>query len=432
MSPEPASRRARGAHQQAVAVRATVQPGRVQELRDVLAAMDTAAPGTPTIPFAEFDEVHFARLLVLDDEVDPEGRPIPASLMYMSEIDAPLGAHLDHLADRGGAALDRGFGLCEGYPARPDAAARRHYIEARLLPAQATYVNTVGRTAGQIRQEERLRDAIEVFLDGAQDLPSDPVAVRAQIQAFVRSRPELAWALRSARPPALAWRVKEALHLLAVVIVLTVLTPIILLVLPAYALLLRLHEIREPAPHLRPDPEHVRRLAAREDRAAHSPFSAVGYVKPGPFRRLTVRLVLWLLHTGSRHVFTRANLSGIKTIHFARWLVLDDWRRVIFTSNYDGSLESYMNDFIDKVWYGLNASFSNGVGYPKTRFLLFAGSRQEQQFKDYLRRHQIDTQVWYSAYDRLSALNVENNALIRSGLSGTLSRADARAWLARL
>jgi hypothetical protein len=145
-----------------------------------------------------------------------------------------------------------------------------------------------------------------------------------------------------------------------------------------------------------------------------------------------VRLVLWLLNTGSRHVFTRANLSGIKTIHFARWLVLDDWHRVIFTSNYDGSLESYMNDFIDKVAYGLNASFSNGIGYPKTRFLLFDGARREQEFKDFLRRHQIDTQVWYSAYDRLSALNVDNNAYIRSGLFGTMSRADAQAWLARL
>lgn len=131
-------------------------------------------------------------------------------------------------------------------------------------------------------------------------------------------------------------------------------------------------------------------------------------------------------------MFVRSNLAGIKTIHFARWTVLDGWRRAIFTSNYDGSLESYMDDFIDKVAFGLNASFSNGVGYPRTRFLFFGGAKHEDEFKQWLRRRQIPTQVWYSAYDRLSARNIENNALIHSGLVGTLTDREAKAWLRRL
>jgi hypothetical protein len=142
--------------------------------------------------------------------------------------------------------------------------------------------------------------------------------------------------------------------------------------------------------------------------------------------------VLWLIDYGSRHVFTRNDLAGVKTIHFARWLVLDDWSRAIFTSYYDGSLESYMDDFIDKVAFGLNASFSNGIGYPHTRFLLFQGAKREEEFKDFLRRRQIPTQVWYSAYEQLSAHNIENNALIRSGLFGPLAAAEAKAWLQRL
>ena len=118
-------------------------------------------------------------------------------------------------------------------------------------------------------------------------------------------------------------------------------------------------------------------------------------------------------------MFTRADLAGVKTIHFARWIVLDDGRRVIFTSNYDGSLESYMDDFIDKVALGLNASFSNGVGYPRTRFLFFDGARREQEFKDYLRRHQIPTQVWYSAYPHLTAReHREQRATSAQGCSG--------------
>ena len=80
--------------------------------------------------------------------------------------------------------------------------------------------------------------------------------------------------------------------------------------------------------------------------------------------------MLWIASYATRHVFNRANLAGVKTIHFARWVFLDDQRRLVFASNYDGSLESYMDDFIDKVAWGLNAVFSNGVGYPRTSWLV--------------------------------------------------------------
>ena len=88
-------------------------------------------------------------------------------------------------------------------------------------------------------------------------------------------------------------------------------------------------------------------------------------------------VVLWAIDFAARHVFNQGSLAGVKSIHFARWTVLDGWRRAIFTSNYDGSHSSYMDDFINIVAFGLNASFSNAIGYPKTRFLFFDGARRE-------------------------------------------------------
>jgi hypothetical protein len=105
---------------------------------------------------------------------------------------------------------------------------------------------------------------------------------------------------------------------------------------------------------------------------------------------------------------------------------------MIFASNYDGSLESYMDDFVDKLAWGLNATFSNGFGYPKTDYLLFGGAHDELTFKNFLRVHQVPTQVWYSAYESLTVLNLENNARIRAGLNGEMSAADAEGWLALL
>ena len=129
--------------------------------------------------------------------------------------------------------------------------------------------------------------------------------------------------------------------------------------------------------------------------------------------------------------FRRADLTGVKTIHFARWVFQDDYRRLLFCSNYDGSLESYMDDFIDKVAWGLNAVFSNGVGYPRTRWLVLDGAKRELEFKDFLRRRQLPTQVWYQAYPQLTALNIENNARIRAALWAELSESEIAEWLRR-
>jgi hypothetical protein len=103
-----------------------------------------------------------------------------------------------------------------------------------------------------------------------------------------------------------------------------------------------------------------------------------------------------------------------------------------FASNYDGAVEAYNDDFIDEVWWGLNAAFGNAVGYPPTRWLFWGGAKYEQQFKNTLRIHQVPVPLWYSAYPWLSAVNIENNAQIRAGLRGEMSPAAAERWLSLL
>jgi hypothetical protein len=428
-----ASLRCGGAHQIAFAVRARVRAGAVDELRRVLDDTRLGRAHTPGIPFGEMSGVHFGRLILLEDSTDPDGALIPASLLLITEVDAPLERHLDQLANAG-PGLDGIFGLCEGYPSPASPEARRRFLSEHMIHAQARYVHTVGRTVDQIRQEAALHDAIQAFLDSRQRTPvsDDPVRLRAEIQKFVRASPELAWATRRAPGPGLRFRAHEALHAVCGLGAMLIVSPVALAVLPVYVLILRMHERRDPAPDVRPTPEHVRELAALEDFGAQNQFSAVGYIKPGLFRRLTIMGVLAAIDYGARHIFNRDSLAGVTSIHFARWTVLDDWRRAIFTSNYDGSHASYMDDFINIVAFGLNASFSNAIGYPKTRFLFWDGARREEEFKDFNRRRQIPTQVWYSAYDQLSTANIDNNALIRSGLFGSMTTSEAQAWLGRL
>ena len=131
-----------------------------------------------------------------------------------------------------------------------------------------------------------------------------------------------------------------------------------------------------------------------------------------------------------RHIYRRGYLTRVQTIHFAHWAFLDDKTRLLFASNYDGSLESYMDDFINKVAWGLNLVFSNGVGYPRTDWLVKGGARREQRFKAYLRRHELPTQVWYKAYPGLTVVDLVRNARIRQGLQRPdMSARQAREWL---
>jgi hypothetical protein len=77
--------------------------------------------------------------------------------------------------------------------------------------------------------------------------------------------------------------------------------------------------------------------------------------------------------------------------------------------------------------------FSNGVGYPRTDWLLLKGCKDEQAFKHILRRHQLPTEVWYNAHFGLTAHDLARNAKIREGLEkSSLSETEARDWVTLL
>jgi hypothetical protein len=419
-------------YQSAVTV---VAPLPAEQREIALSALaDLAGPGRAALAFDQQADIHFARLVLLDGGADPAGDPVEPRLVYSADVDGPADAHLRALADVAGVGLDRAFACCAGYPADADAASRLAWLQAHRVPEAAFYVNTVGRGSPQVLAEAHLRRELETYLDEHRDdlATLAPGEVHAALRRHALADPALRFAVAPARRPPLWWRARELAHLVAVPAVLLLLSPMLVLLLPLGAVALRLHELRDVPDVRRPDPATVERLRASEDRVAHNPFTVVGYLKPGPFRAGLTRTVLFAISYAVRHVYNSGNLSGVKTIHFARWVYLAP-DRMTFMSTYDGSLESYMDDFIDKVAWGLNAIFSNGLGYPRTVLLFWGGAQDEEPFKDNLRNHQRVNQVWYSAYDELTALNVGANAALRQGLARrTMPDADAREWLALL
>lgn len=246
------------------------------------------------------------------------------------------------------------------------------WLSSRNTRPAASYVNWLGRTVTQVREEAALHQLLKKALLA---LPvtsaDDPGQVHRSLQDAVKTG---SITLSQPAPTPLHWRIRNLLHKLGVPLVALLLTPLILVMLPFYALALRLRERADAEVLLRPDPALVGRLAALEDHMVTNQFTAFDDVKPGRFRLYTIATLLYLLNYAAVHIFNRGYLTRVQTIHFAHWIFLDDRQRVLFLSNYDGSHEGYMDDFINKVAWGLNLVFSNGVGYPRSRWLIKGGA----------------------------------------------------------
>jgi hypothetical protein len=99
--------------------------------------------------------------------------------------------------------------------------------------------------------------------------------------------------------------------------------------------------------------------------------------------------------------------------HFARWVILDDWndeksqpkkdhllsRYLIFTSNFDGDLSSYLDELCDKLAPQAGELWGRCVGCPD-------GAAGEA-LKEYLMHNKINTGFFVAAYPHLRVGDVK-------------------------
>ena len=178
-----------------------------------------------------------------------------------------------------------------------------------------------------------------------------------------------------------------------------------------------------------PSPQ-IEALMNQENRphCVQNHMATVSRLKPGLLRRLTLRLAFLVVGTG--HLVGRPGFLGKNgVIHAARWMRLPGTSLLMFWSNFDGTWESYVADFIADAPTGVTAIWSNCVGFPRTRGLFTNGAEDRDQLIHWARRQQQPTLFWYSAYRDLTTDRIRTNAAIRQGLASAASDADARDWL---
>jgi hypothetical protein len=416
-----------------ICIAGVLRHGAGAALEPLLASMNRAPgqadPENSLVPFGKLDQLHVARFVILDDhslddrkiaEVLPVREPI--YLAFVADFDGAPDALVEDMLRLAEPGLRQIFSYCRDFHDDTDL---KTWIRTHRVRSAAVYVNWVGRSVQQIREEALLHDALRsARLANPHADPEELLTILKSAGAAVQLTPT------KRRSPAA--RIRETFHFLVLPLVGLILSPLLLLFAPLFAFMLRRRERRDPVLAPVPSPERNTLLREQEDHDITNQYSALGSVKPGLFRRWLTVIILWIINWGARHLYNKGRLARVNTIHFASWTFFDDKRRVYFASNYDGSREAYNDDFINKVAFGLNLSFSNGLGYPRTRWLILDGAWHEQDFKRYLFHHQLPTQVWYKAFPGLSNYDMARNSRIRRGFEKTLSGEPLRRWIAEI
>jgi hypothetical protein len=414
-------------------VLAPIRSGEEERLRDVLRPIGDDIRGRtlqdvaarPRIDFSRSRNIHFARFAILSD---PSRGPERKRLLYSSNYDGDLSGHLAELiaitSD-----MDAIWGRCEAYT---DAAAFGEFMRAHAREPEAFYIAFRDETVERIRQSIALRHQVQPLLDAASAGPlatilpglstGEPAWVGdlsrmfniagqrivAAIARLIQALPILAdlpraivrcgfmnvylgtrritatldrypvfrvlnWITRNRMPPLMSVYSSVGLDNCAAAV------PIV------------------PGDEIPLGPDRVP-PTFREDVVTQNQLTLITVVREGQVDR--VRAVMSAIDSFSKRLAPNGSLIGISTIHFVRWLLIDEGRRLMMVSDYDGSWEAHIDEFAELILSGLDAIWETSYGFPPD------GARDLPALKRFLRSHQVASEVFYSAYPEETVLNI--------------------------
>lgn len=423
---------------------APIKEGHIPALREALLVIQNDIEDSPFMPFRKMKTIHFARWFIMDNIRDTDGELYPPMLGFSSNYDGDLDTHLKEVMKYGVEGVDAIYKHCKGYPegeAVKDII-RINYLKAYSEQPKLFWGSKFGYGVSHIQGEGVLRDAIQAHIESTSRnikwSSLTPKQIREQIIAFVKGEPSLKWALNPVGKTSLGWKIKYYGKIILILLLLLLCLPLVILFLAIWIPLGRYYEkvddkIRANTPVELEPAERYQELVAIEDRIFQNQMTIYGTIKkPYWFKRTTLKIALTIFSLNGAYRSTKGKLSGIPTIHFARWVMFNNDRNVMFLSNYNGNWENYLSEFIERSADAMNVSFGTMAGYPQVKWFIKGGAHDEQKFKALVRKNQYPSQVYYSAYPNLSVRNILNNAEIRKGLYENLSDEEINTWVMRL
>ncbi len=424
----------------------TVKPGHKEPLQCTLKAI--ANPMKADNAYLRFsDQTHFARLVVLPgqksdimyageeplrethgDPCDPTTNdPRPWRLMLNAVFDGTTQDFISAMV-RLSPDLDAIFSHCEGYTGMDDCAA---YLLRHQKSSQIFYDTFSGETVASIRAKADLREQIDNILDDhAGDVDAALSAIR-QLEPIVINKPNLAGRAI----------VQVLLALVIVLGFLALFTAVSFAIVPVMGVMavgvivgglawvfgpalrvlftkpqLSVYGAMEDQIDAMKAQTHYQAsaLTGREDVMVQNQFNLyLTFEGNWLVRHVRVVRQIVLMYALGRGVHinpTDGSLAGLTTVHFGNWVLIDGGRRLFFITNYDGSWENYISDFVNKIYPLLDVQLYNFVGFNAE------GTRNITAFRRWLRRVQIQSDVFYSGYPLLTVRNSVRDLQINAAL----------------
>ena len=393
----------------ALTVIVKIRSGEEESLKSFLEDIGRHIRTNSSVRWTESRLVHFARWAILPDP-DRGG----CRLLFACNYDGELAAFLKELVAIA-PDLDQIWGRCEGYTGQSNLLA---FIQEHTYKPQAFFIAFRTATVQTIRNAIALREQMQNFLD----LPA--VAQWLDCPGIVPFLDQLAqvpkvlpwwkaigqWGMQvmaavGAGVEAIADAIRKALIAIAIFFVKPLGQPTQPQTLGSYSGL----------------DDKTQVLEAVEDRIVQNQMNIITDIQPS--RLLRLQLILLLIDLAAKYVVPPGELLDIRTIHFARWVIIDGGKRMLFISNYDGSWENYIGDFVDKGNFGLNAIWNNSVNFPP------GGAQDIVSFRKFVRDHQVPSQMFYCAYPQATIKNILRDRQVSQTLAADFNRETVEHWL---
>lgn len=393
--------------QNALTVIVPVKPEEVEALRQILTEIGGDIEDNRYVRFHETPSTHFARWVILENrglETDPE---LPR-LLFTSNYDGSFESYMQELVEKVGSGMEQVWHKCQGYSPGTSQNVTRftEFIKNHLLKSNAFYVSFRGATVGDILNSIEIRKTVDQTLDCLDHKEVKPWLQR--LSKLLPHTPQTASSSSGVKLP-LNGNSRQ----------------------PNLSLFERLIEWLagvQPGERNRNkvelNPKLTKQLAEIEDKpkVVQNQMTIVSPIKPQWLPQLVVRVVLWAAEHQPRS--SSGSLMGISTIHFARWVIIDNGKNLLFESNYDGSWESYIDDFIDFASVGMNGIWGSAINFPT------GGCRDVEGFKQIIRYYQVPTQVFYSAYPDTTVKNTLNDLELSQAVEQFFRNKRAKQFLA--
>ena len=109
---------------------------------------------------------------------------------------------------------------------------------------------------------------------------------------------------------------------------------------------------------------------------------------------------LWSLPPDQNPVWVALNKLAI--VHYARLVLFDDDTRMAIITTFDGTLDNYLNEFVNQLGDIFNELLKHMEDAPP---LPIQSNRKE--FDEFVRMHNLECVDFYSAYPTLTVLDIQ-------------------------